>query len=287
MLTRIPQETDLPNGMRVFCLQKDEVPVLYEQVKEYLKHGIELCQGDTVFDVGSNIGLFSLWLYQKFEHNINIFAFEPVPPIFEVLKLNAERFDPEKLKVFPYGLSWEQRCISFGYYPNATPLSTAYPDGSKAERDKFKKLVLNNLTDAPPHIRRLRWFPPFLRSLILDYELTKAFQVEEVSCELRTISEVIREQGVDEINLLKVDVEKSELDVLLGIDSQDWPKIQQVVVEVHDLDKRVDYVTALLREYGFFLITVDQEPVLKGSDIFGIFAVRTTSTPGHNLDEFV
>lgn len=60
MLTRIPQETDLPNGMRVFCLQKDEVPVLYEQVKEYLKHGIELCQGDTVFDVVSNIGLFSL-----------------------------------------------------------------------------------------------------------------------------------------------------------------------------------------------------------------------------------
>jgi predicted Zn-dependent peptidase len=32
-----PKETVLPNGMTVFCLQREEVPLLYQQVQEYLK----------------------------------------------------------------------------------------------------------------------------------------------------------------------------------------------------------------------------------------------------------
>ena len=32
-----------------------------------------------------------------------------------------------------------------------------------------------------------------------------------------------------QVQLLKIDVEGDELDVLMGLASQDWPKIQQVV----------------------------------------------------------
>ena len=71
-----PKETVLPNGMTAFCLQKEEVPLIYQQVQEYLKHGIELDRGDTVFDVGANIGLFSLWLYEKLQSDIYVYAFE-------------------------------------------------------------------------------------------------------------------------------------------------------------------------------------------------------------------
>jgi hypothetical protein len=39
MPTRIP-ETQLPNGMKIFCLREEEVPVLYEQIQEYIKYGI-------------------------------------------------------------------------------------------------------------------------------------------------------------------------------------------------------------------------------------------------------
>jgi hypothetical protein len=59
MRTLIP-ETTLPNGMKIFCLRKEEVSILYEQIQEYFKNGIELYEGDTVFDVGANIGLFTL-----------------------------------------------------------------------------------------------------------------------------------------------------------------------------------------------------------------------------------
>ncbi len=34
------------------------------------------------------------------------------------------------------------------------------------------------------------------------------------------------------MDLLKVDVEGAELDVLRGVDPQDWARIRQVVVEV-------------------------------------------------------
>ena len=51
---------------------------------------------------------------------------------------------------------------------------------------------------------------------------------------MRTVSEVLAEEGLERIDLLKVDVEKSEQEVLAGIREEDWEKIKQVVLEVHD-----------------------------------------------------
>lgn len=270
-------ETLLPNGMKIFCLREEEVPILYKQIQEYFRNGIELHEGDTVFDVGANIGLFTLWVHQLCNKNVSIYAFEPIPAVFEVLQCNVQRFDPEKLRVFPCGLSQESKTMTFGYHVNATALSTAYPDNSKEEKDQFKKIILRNLKDAPPSIRWLRWLPPFLRSLILDQKLEPVFQIERVTCQLRTVSDIIREHEIQQIDLLKVDVEKSELDVLLGIEDRDWQKIKQVVVEVHDLDGRVEKITALLQEHGLSKITVEQEPIFMGSKIFNLYALRQHS----------
>jgi len=164
--------------------------------------------------------------------------------------------------------------MNFAYYPNATALSSAYPDGSKQQKNKFKNAILRNLKDAPSQVRWLRWLPSFLRSLILDNKLEKAFEVKQVTCQLRTVSEIISEYDVQQIDLLKVDVERSELDVLLGIEEQDWPKIKQVVVEVHDLDNRVKGITELLQKYGLSKVTVKQEPFKEGSDTFNLYALR-------------
>ena len=46
----------------------------------------------------------------------------------------------------------------------------------------------------------------------------------------------------EKIDLLKIDVEKGELEVLNGIEDADWPRIHQIVMEVHDLDGRVGMV---------------------------------------------
>lgn len=273
-MTALTRETILPNGMKIFYLREEEVLTLYEQIQEYFRNGIELHEGDTVFDVGANIGLFTLCVYHLCNQNVNVYAFEPIPAIFDVLHANAQRVDPEKLRVFPCGLSREAKIMTFAYYPNATPLSNAYPEGLKEDRDQLKKTVLKNLKDAPPFIRWLRWLPPFLRSFILDFKLEKAFQIEPVNCQLRTLSDIVRNHNIQQIDLLKVDVEKSELDVLLGIEEPHWQIIKQVVVEVHDFDSRVEKITTLLKEHGLSKITIEQEPIFKGSKIFNLYALR-------------
>lgn len=267
--------------MEVCCLQNnDEVFLIYEQVQEYFRHGIEINKGDTVFDVGANIGIFSLWVYKACQENVFIYAFEPIPNTFEVLEENIKRLNSTTIKPIPCGLSQNSHMQNFGFYPNATAISTAYPDGAKAERDKFKKAAIqkidtirDNKEISSPLYRYVK-LPRFLLSFVLGRKLKKAFVVQQVTCQLKTLSEIIHEHQVQHIDLLKIDVEKSELDVLLGIDREDWGKIKQIVIEVHDLENRVERVTALLTSNGFSKIIVEQEQYLKGTDIYNMYALR-------------
>lgn len=268
------RETKLTNGTKIFCLSELEVPVLYEQIQDYIKYEIKVAEGDTVFDVGANIGLFSLWTYQNCRQNVNIFAFEPIPAIFEVLQANAERFDPEKIRVFPCGLGKESKSVEFAYHPNASMLSTAYQDDLPELQNQLKQTAVRNIENAPESVRWLRWLPPFLRSLLIQPKLNEAFQTEQVTCQLRTISEIVQEHKIDKIDLLKIDVEKGELDVVLGIEDRDWQKIKQVAIEVHDLDGRLQQIKNLLEQHGFNEIKVAQEAMLQGSNLFNLYAWR-------------
>jgi acyl carrier protein len=65
---------------------------------------------------------------------------------------------------------------------------------------------------------------------------------------------VIRENGVERIDLLKIDAEKCEQEVLDGIDESDWAKIRQCVVEVHDLDGRLERIRSEFEQRGFDVI---------------------------------
>lgn len=91
---------------------------------------------------------------------------------------------------------------------------------------------------------------------------------------MKTLSEVIREHDIRSIDLLKVDVEKSELDVLLGIADQDWSKIKQVFVEIDDWNHHGEKIISLLKNHGFNGITIEQDPVLMGSKMFNLYALR-------------
>lgn len=61
-LARPASSVRLPNGCVFRYVSKDDVRFLYKEIyteRGYLRHGIQLQQGDTVIDVGANIGLFS------------------------------------------------------------------------------------------------------------------------------------------------------------------------------------------------------------------------------------
>ena len=106
--------------------------------------------------------------------------------------------------------------------------------------------------------------------------LGSKFKKETFPCRLRTLSEIIDEERVERIDLLKVDVEKSERDVLAGIREEHWSLIRQVVVEVHDEHGALDEVQERLSRHGFEM-TAEQDPQLKGTSIFSVFATRRST----------
>ena len=96
------------------------------------------------------------------------------------------------------------------------------------------------------------------QSLFMRAEMFADSSVER--CEVRTLSDVIDDQGLQCVDLLKVDVEGSELRVLEGVAEQHWPLVKQVVVEVLDVADRLAVMVALLASVGFRVKTVPGEP---------------------------
>ncbi len=269
------REASLPDGTPIFAVRPQEVGPLYQQVQEYCRHGIRVQEGDVVFDVGANIGLFALWLRQSVSSNITVYSFEPIPPVFEALQHNANRFDPQNWKVFPCGLGCRSGTATFAYFSRVTAMSSVYPDTSPEAVVALRNTLLRNGHQLPKGLRWMGGLSGFLLRPCIDYLIRRAFVTEKVQCPMRTVSEVIREQQVSRVDLLKIDVEKAEWDVLEGIEPTDWGIIRQVAVEVHDLDGRLAKVKGLLNDNGFQTIVVEQEPLFKGTEIYNLYALRT------------
>jgi hypothetical protein len=95
----------------------------------------------------------------------------------------------------------------------------------------------------------------------------------ELQCELTTVSTFLQEEGVERVDLLKIDVERAELDVLAGIDDSDWPRIRQVVVEVHDEEGRAARIERMLAQHGFRVV-IDQDRAMRGTPVRMAYATR-------------
>ena len=262
----------LPNGMAIAHQNKSETDYLFKEIFEeagYLRHGINLPDDVCVFDVGANIGMFTLFVGSRCRDAM-IYAFEPVKEVCTALRLNAELHGGAGVKVFGHGLADEEKHATFSYYPQQTVMSgaSAYADaGYEMElvRNSMQQRGTQSAGDAPN--------PQDVEEL-----LRGSFVAQPQSCLLRRLSDVMREESVGRIDLLKIDVQRAELDVLRGIDEDDWTKIRQVAVEVHDApgqatEGRLREISLLLERHGFS-VAVAQEDALKGTDRHNLYAVR-------------
>jgi len=262
----------LPNGMVVAQQNRNETDNLYQEIfkdRIYLKYGIRLAPGACVLDVGANIGLFTLFVTQ-YCPDARIYAFEPLQPVYDKLAINAARYSAAT-KVFAYGLSDREKIETFAYYPRYTAKSgvSAYADA--ADEVEVVKTFLRNQQQ-----HGVREAGSLIE--VEDELLSHLFESESHECSLRRLSDVIREEGIEQIDLLKVDVQRAELDVLKGLEAADWPKIQQLVMEVHDGQQkatggRIGEITGMLEERGFEVL-VEQDEYLVGTDRYNLYAAR-------------
>ena len=258
----------LPNGMDVAYQSKAELTHFYEDIFEkqvYLRHGVSLHEGECVFDVGANIGLFTLYTHRRVNH-LKIYSFEPAPPLFKILSFNTA-LHKVNARLFNCGISSEPKIAAFTFYPQSSGMSSFYAD-KQEEKEALRAIMRNQLEAGMEGMDDLMRHAEDL--------LEERFKSEIFDCQLRPLSEIINEQGVERIDLLKIDVQKSELDVLTGIEGSDWSKIKQIVIEVHDLGGRLRKITALLNQRGFN-VKVEQDAMYEGSVLYNLFAVKPLS----------
>ncbi len=259
----------LPNGIEIAYQSRAEVEFFYHDIFEkqiYVKHGIVLSDGDCVFDVGANIGLFTLFVHQH-RRRIKSYSFEPAPPLFEILRQNASRYASDA-KLFNCGLSNEEKVTPFTFYPNSSGMSSFYADLDQ-EKEALRGIMSNQLRQGITGMDRIMRHAEAL--------LAERLKSETYECRLRTLSEVMREEQLDRIDLLKIDVQKSELDVVNGIAPQDWPAIRQIVIEVHDFEGRLRQVTELLEAKGY-RVNIEQDDHYRESILYNVFASRIPIT---------
>jgi iturin family lipopeptide synthetase A len=230
----------------------------------YFKHGIAIREGDCIFDVGANIGLFTLWVNQK-AANLEVYAFEPIPPTFKVCQANVKLYGLD-VKLFPLGLSHQQETAEFTFYPEMSGLSGRYSEATQDKR-ATKAIIKNDLQQVVG-----------LSEEEVDEFLETQFATQTYTCQLTTLSEAIATHKVQKIDLLKIDVEKAEFDVLRGIKDEDWQKIQQIVMEV-DNRENLTRIATLLEQKGFHLV-VDDFVIVETSDrdpgiyVYMLYATR-------------
>ena len=166
------------------------------------------------------------------------------------------------MKCLPLGLSRENTSAELTFFKGLSLLSGFYADAA-TEREVVKNYVLNQQDESLNDERSIAE----IGSLIDD-----RLQATTVSAQLRTLSSVIAEEGIERIDLLKINVEKSELDVLLGLSPRDWPKIRQLVIEV-DQQQNLAPITSLLEREGFEVL-VEQDPLLRKTELCYVYAIR-------------
>ncbi|MGW4690252.1 FkbM family methyltransferase [Streptomyces sp. NPDC004244] len=256
----------LPNGLTVSHQNEAETLHFYEDIfdhRTYAKNGISIPDGATVVDVGGNIGLFTLFAHYEAK-DVRVFTFEPAPPMFELLSRNVAEHGVNA-KVFRLGVSDVEAEANFTFYPRSSGMSSFHPDEDE-EKHNLRTIIANQQKagEADAEVAEL---------VSSDELLDVRFEAIEFTATLRPLSAVIREEGIERIDLIKIDVQKSERQVIDGIADEDWPKIQQMVLEAHDADGEVARLVALLESRGF-TVRAEQDELYVGTDIHNIYAVR-------------
>ena len=262
------------DAIDLHCINPWEVSFLRQEVGGYFAHGIELAPGATVLDVGSNIGVFSAAVYERLGGDARIYAFEPMPPLYATLERNARDFFDGHLTALPYGLASGDSELDFSYFPAATIFSSSWRDQGnvEAERRRVTASIVEMIRQGGlgPVLRRVP--APLLRGLV-GRRLRVMRQIETHRVRVRPLSAVLDEQGIDRIDLIKIDVEGAELDVLQGIEDRHWPLIGQAVVEVEGWRQNCDTVREVFIGHGF-TVSAEQGPIQEAADIGMVFAVR-------------
>lgn len=266
---------------------------LRDEVAEYFTLGVRIEPGDTVLDVGANIGAFALRVAEVCDGDLRILAFEPSPETFMALSTNFEQnamLRKTAHKLFHLGLSSHDHAgetLSFYDFARFPTNSTFDLSAKRREFEIYfeewgRRIASRISATVPGRAGRgvgelaesaVSWLP---KGRLGWWFARKTMGLREYSVRVDSLARVLANEGIDRIDLLKIDVEGHELEILRGIDDSTWNKLQQVVLETHDRDGRLTEITALFQLHGLGEIRqVDQQTIDNGLESILLYARRS------------
>ena len=246
----------MTDGSYIYHLNKHETNMTFQEIfieNTYFKHNLNLPQNSYIFDIGANIGLFSIQAKIKYP-NSNIFSFEPSPELYKLLFLNTKKYK-STLKTFQCGISDCNKKVSFYYFPDYSIMSSFFQKTSVDEQ-----IIQTGIKNSSKISNK--------NSKIISKRLLENFK--KLNCQTISLSYFIKKKGIPKIDLLKIDAEKSEIDILKGINKKDWKKIKNIIIESHTQDNS-DYILSLLKVKGY-RVKIHQETSFKSTKVQNIIA---------------
>ena len=267
----------LPDGREISCINAYEVDFSVHEIfsADLAAHGIELPADGTVLDVGANIGLFSIWLREKCPA-ARILAYEPMPDVFAALSENMGRIAPAG-EAYALALGEKAGTATFDYFPGLTAMSSSHPDVAARMADGIRAIMAGASGSAEVQ-DLVESTGADERASDADY-MEDLFRREQVTVDVDTVSAQLARHCIERVDLLKVDTEGGELDVLAGIAEADWPKISQLMVEVHLGEDALNDLAADFQARGY-AVSIDGHPLADGgAAVSQIYAVRRGEKP--------
>ena len=233
----------------------------------YFQQGARVKKGDVVLDVGANVGAFAAAVAARTEGDVTLHCFEPGPPVFDKLSKNFREFSLLKRTrhqlhrialTSPEHDGTERTFYFFKYFPTDSTLDIEFKKNEFRRFFEKKGRAIESVLSALGGPGKL--LGGAIRGGISvlcapDSKLGvwlawKGTGMRQVPCKLVSLESFLATNGIDRVDLLKVDVEGAEVDVLRGCGAA-WPKIRSVAVETDRTSGRAELVEKILSGQGF------------------------------------
>ncbi|WP_418637568.1 FkbM family methyltransferase [Winogradskyella sp.] len=143
------QVLNLRNGLSFYNTNQNTLSIFKEIFVNnvYSRGEVKIKEGDVVFDIGANVGVFSI--YASLIKGTKVYAFEPHPKNFKVLLNNVNQNKITNIECFEFalGIDSEDRILIEGNIAGGHKLSNENELASSEGSLKVKSVTLSKMTE--------------------------------------------------------------------------------------------------------------------------------------------